>query len=140
MASAAKLYTPEVLALATALAAHPFDPAMPLTGQARSQSCGSTLAISLRLDASGRIAALGLRPQACAVGQASAAIFAAAAPGKTRAELAATEAALAAWLGGAGTMPDWPGLATLAAAREYPARHGAILLPWRAALDALPQG
>jgi len=47
---------------------------------------------------------------------------------------------MAAWLGGAGQMPDWPGLAAIAAARDYPARHGAILLPWRAALDALPPG
>lgn len=140
MASAAKLYTPEILALATSLAAHPFDDAMPLIGRARSQSCGSTLAISLRLDDAGRIAALGLRPQACAIGQASAAVFAAAAPGQSRADIATSEAALAAWLAGAGAMPLWPGLAVLAPAREYPARHGAILLPWRAALDALPTG
>ena len=140
MASAAKLYTPEILALATALAAHPFDPALPFTGQARSPSCGSTLAISLGLDDAGRIAALGLRPQACAIGQASAAIFAAAAQGRTRADLAATAAALAGWLAGEAPMPDWPGLAAIAPARDYPARHGAILLPWKAALDALPPG
>ena len=140
MASAARLYTPEVLALATSLAAHPFDPAMPLIGQARSPSCGSTLAISLRLDEADRIAALGLRPQACAVGQASAAIFVDAALGRTRREIAAAEAAVAAWLAGNAPMPDWPGLSALASAREYPARHGAMLLPWRAALDALPPG
>lgn len=140
MASAARLYTPEVLALATSLAAHPFDPAMPFAGHARSQSCGSTLAISLRLDEAGRIAGLGLRPQACAIGQASAAIFAAAAPGRTRTELARSEAGIAAWLAGTGPMPDWPGLGAIAPAREYPARHGAMLLPWRAALDALPPG
>ena len=140
MASAARLYTPEVLALATSLAAHPFDPAMPFTGSARSASCGSTLAISLALDGAGRVTGLGLRPQACAVGQASAAIFAGAVPGRTRSEIAAAEAQMAAWLGGAGQMPDWPGLAAIAAARDYPARHGAILLPWRAALDALPPG
>ena len=34
--------------------------------------------------------------------------------------------------------PGWPGLDALAAARAYPARHGAILLAWRAALEALP--
>jgi len=138
VASATRLYTPEVLALAASLAAHPFDPAMPFSGRARSPSCGSTLAISLALDETGRIAALGLRPQACAIGQASAAVFAAAAPGRTRAGIAAAEQALAAWLGGTGDLPDWPGLAAIVPARDYPARHGAILLPWRAALDALP--
>ena len=140
MASAARLYTPEVLALATSLAAHPFDPTMPFSGHARSQSCGSTLAISLQLDEAGRIAGLGLRPQACAIGQASAAIFAAAAPGRTRAELALSETGIAAWLAGSAPMPDWPGLCAIAAAREFRARHGAMLLPWRAALDALPTG
>jgi len=137
VASATRLYTPEVLALATALAAHPFDPAMPFAGTARSPSCGSTLALSLRLDEAGRIAELGLRPQACAIGQASAAIFAAAVPGRTRADIARAEAQIAAWLAGTGPLPDWPGLGAIAAARDYPARHGAMLLPWRAALDAL---
>ena len=138
VASAAKLYTPEVLALATALAAYPFDPAMPLSGAARSPSCGSTLAISVQLDDAGRIARLGLRPQACAIGQASAAIFAAAAIGKNRSDLAEAEQALVGWLTGTAGMPAWPGLAAIAAARDYPARHGALLLPLRAALDALP--
>jgi len=140
VAAAARLYTPEVLALATSLAAHPFDPAMPFTGEARSPSCGSALALSLRLDEGGRIAALGLRPQACAIGQAAAALFAAGAAGRSRTEIAAAETAIAAWLGGSAGQPDWPGLAAIAAARAYPARHGAILLPWRAALDALPPG
>jgi len=140
MASAAKLYTPEVLALATRLAAHPFDPALPFTGTARSASCGSTLAVSLGLDQAGRITALGLRPQACAIGQASAAIFADAAPGRTRAEIAAAADAVSAWLAGEADLPDWPGLAAIAPARDFPARHGAILLPWKAALDALPPG
>lgn len=140
MASAARLYTPEVLALATSLAAHPFDPAMPFAGQARSPSCGSTLAISFQLDDAGQITELGIRPQACAIGQASAAIFAAAAPGHTRAEISRFETAIAAWLAGTASMPDWPGLSAIAAARDYPARHGAMLLPWRAALDALPTG
>ena len=31
-----------------------------------------------------------------------------------------------------------PELEAIAAARDFPGRHGAILLPWRAALDALP--
>jgi hypothetical protein len=34
-------------------------------------------------------------------------------------------------------MPDWPGLAAIAPAREFPGRHGAIMLPWTAARDAL---
>jgi hypothetical protein len=34
-------------------------------------------------------------------------------------------------------LPDWPGVEAIAAARDYPARHGAIMLPWTAARDAL---
>ncbi|MBC2664697.1 iron-sulfur cluster assembly scaffold protein [Novosphingobium flavum] len=127
-----------MLGLATGLAAWPLDPAMPLQGTARSQSCGSTLAISLTVDGAGAICALGLRAQACAVGQASAAIFARAATGRTRADLARSAEAIAGWLAGGAPMPDWPGLAAIAPAAAYPARHGAILLAWKAALAALP--
>ena len=35
--------------------------------------------------------------------------------------------------------PDWPGFDLLAPARDYPARHGAILLPFDAAIAAFEQ-
>lgn len=136
MASAATLYTPEVLALATALAGHPLTDDLTLHGNARSQSCGSTLELGLVME-EGRITRLGLRSHACAIGQAAAAIFAAAAAGRTGAEIAAAEREVAAWLAG-GSLPAWPGIAAIAAAAAYPGRHGAVLLPWRAALSALP--
>ena len=53
------------------------------------------------------------------------------------AEVSADRASLAGWLHAAGPIPDWPGIGLLDAAREYPARHGAILLAWDAALAAL---
>ena len=137
MAGTGKLYTPELLALAVGLADYPADPSLPLHGQGRSKSCGSTLAIDLALDADGRIEALGLRVRACAVGQAAAAIFARAAQGRSRDDIDGAYTALTAWLGGAGDMPDWPGLDAIAPAREFPGRHGAIMLPWTAARDAL---
>lgn len=137
MSSAERLYTPELLALAVGLSRYPLTDDLPLTGEARSRSCGSTLRIGLASDETGRVERLGMRVAACAIGQASAAVFAAAAPGRTAAELAATLAALEAWLGEGGAMPDWPGLDAVAAAQAYPGRHGAMLLPWKAALDAL---
>lgn len=137
MSAAARLYTPDILALATSLAATPFDPAMPLAGHARSPSCGSTLDLSLRIDAEGAIAAVGARAQACAIGQASTALFVQGALRRTGPEIAAQLEAIELWLSGNGSLPDWPEIARLAAARDYPARHGAILLPWRAALNAL---
>jgi len=135
--SAARLYTPELLALAASLAELPLDPSLPLHGRARSASCGSTVEMALAVDDAARIARIGLRAQACAVGQASAALFAAGAIGRTRADIAEAADALAAWLKGEGAPPDWPGLAVIAPAAAYPARHAAILLGWAAALDAL---
>jgi len=137
MAVAEKLYTPELLALAVSLAEYPPDTALPLHGHARSKSCGSTLQADLAVDAAGRIERLGLKVRACAVGQASAAIFARAAVGRALHEIDATHAALTDWLGGTGELPDWPGLEAIAQARDFPARHGAIMLPWTAARDAL---
>jgi NifU-like protein involved in Fe-S cluster formation len=137
MAGADKLYTPELLALAVALADFPPDPSLPLHGEARSKSCGSTLAADLALDAAGRIEMIGMRVRACAVGQAAAAIFARAALGKSRDDIDAAGAAIEGWLAGTGDMPDWPGLAAIGAARAFPARHGAIMLPWTAARGAL---
>ena len=137
MASAAALYTPQVLGLATSLAQFPLTDDLDLRGQARAVSCGSSLTLGLGLDAGARIARVGLAAQACAIGQASAAIFAAGAVGRTAADIAAAEAQISAWLAGTGSMPDWPGLEAIAAAVAFPGRHGAILLGWRAALQAL---
>lgn len=137
--SATVLYTPEVLAAAMALAQHPWDESLPRVGSARSRACGSTLDIGLSLDTDGRIARLGLRPHACAVGQAAAHIFAEAAIGRTLPDLQNARAALGAWLAGEGDEPDWPGIALLRRARDYPGRHGAILLAWDAALAALAE-
>ena len=136
--AAAALYTPEVLALATSLANWPWDDALPLQGEARSRSCGSTLALGLALDDAGRIARIGLRSRACAIGQAAAAIFANAATGQDAAGIARAHDAMRAWLDGTGDLPGWPGLAAIAPARDYPGRHDAILLAWTAARDLLP--
>lgn len=135
--SAQKLYTPEMLGLAVELAQWPTDETLALRGDARSQSCGSTLDMSLAIDEQGRIEQVGMRVRACAVGQAAAAIFARHAAGRDEESLRASLAAMRTWLAGEGDMPDWPDLSLIAAAREYPGRHGAILLPWQAAITAL---
>ncbi len=140
MSGAERLYTPELLALTLKLADHPWDGSLPLTGRARSKSCGSTLEIGLALDSVGAIERFGLKVHACAVGQATAAIFAAEAQGRGRAEIERTRAAMLAWLSDSGPMPDWPGIGTVEAARAYSARHGAMMLPWDAALAALSSG
>lgn len=131
------LYTREMLALAVELADYPFDAQAPLVAEARSRSCGGVLKLSARPDTQGRLRNIGLAAATCAVGQAAAAIFARHADGTGAADLSQAARDIAAWLEGSGPQPEWPGLGVLAPARDYPARHGAILLPWKAALDAL---
>jgi len=140
MATATVLYTPEILGLAAGLADFPQDLSLPLVGSARSKSCGSTVTMHLATGDSGQIAQLGIAAHACAIGQAAMTIFARAARGRSAAEIAEAEGAISAWLAGEGPLPDWPGLAAIAPAAAYPARHGAILLAWRAALSALSSG
>ena len=135
--SAARLYTPELLALAVELAKWPRLGDAALQGEARSPTCGSTLAMDLELDEAGRIERLGMAVRACAVGQAAAAIFAGHASGRDAGQIGETLAGLEVWLAGDGPIPDWPGLAPIEPARAYAARHGAMLLPWKAALAAL---
>ena len=115
----------------------PMDDTLPFKGSARSRSCGSTIDIALSLAANGTITAVGLRPHACAVGQASAAVFARSAAGRSADDIRAARGALATWLADGGASPDWPGIDLIEPARAYPARHGAILLAWDAATDAL---
>jgi NifU-like protein involved in Fe-S cluster formation len=135
--SAAKLYTPELLGLAVELAGHPPLTQATVRGEARSPTCGSTLMMDVGMDGDGRIERLGLRVHACAVGQAAAAIFARHAIGRDAADIGGALQDLEDWLGGTGDLPDWPDLSLIEAAGGYPGRHGAILLPWRAALAAL---
>ena len=138
MASAAQLYTTDILGLAVALANYPFaGNTWDRRGEARAPLCGSTVALGLAVDANGAIEQLGLQVQACAIGQAAAAIFAQDARGTGLAAIVTAHAAIADWLAGEGPLPDWPGFDLLEPARGYPARHGAIILPWKAAIRAL---
>lgn len=132
-----RLYTPQLLELALQLARWPWVDSLPLQGHARSPICGSQVHIAMELRPDGTIETLGLRTQACAVGQAACAIFAEVAQGRGEPELHDALAAIENWLGGHGPLPDWPGLAPLIPAQAHPGRHGAIMLPWRAALAAL---
>ncbi|MXP28452.1 iron-sulfur cluster assembly scaffold protein [Porphyrobacter algicida] len=131
------LYTPAILALSVELAGFPLDRTFENTGSARSRLCGSTIQLGCNLDSGGRIQAVGAKVSACAIGQASAALFLRSAVGRDRATVETTYSQLAAWLTDEAPSPDWPDITKLDAARAFPARHPVILLPWMAALDAL---
>jgi NifU-like protein involved in Fe-S cluster formation len=136
----ARLYTPELLGLTVELAGWPPMENLPLHGSARSATCGSTLGIDLAVDKGGAIDSLGLRVRACAVGQASAAIFARHAKGRDLSAIISAHDRIEGWLDAEAPIADWPDMALLAPAREFPGRHGAILLPWKAAIEALSSG
>ena len=132
-----KLYSPALLSLATELAEYPLSKSFQFAGSDRSRTCGSTIDIGIDLDSGGRIASIGMQVAACAVGQASAALLAREAMGKSIVEIETTYGTIANWLSGAGGLPDWPGIEVLEPAKEYAGRHEALLLPWKAASSAL---
>lgn len=136
----AKLYSPALLGLATGLARYPLSDDLPLRAEARSRSCGSVIALGIALRDDGCITRIGMRVSACAIGQASAAVLAAGTEAADLKLVQTTTAALTRWLAGEGELPAmWPGLAPLAPAFAHPGRHDALLLPWKAACEALSQ-
>lgn len=138
MNASSKLYTREVLTLATGLADYPLDDSLGLRGNARSKVCGSAIELGFDVADYGRIVRTGARVTACAIGQAAASLFIRSATGKNRAEIEIALVEIEAWLAGSVTLPHWTGIEAIAQAREHAGRHGAIVLPWKAALAALP--
>ena len=135
----APLYNRDILALAVATAEYlPIADARHRVSK-RAPLCGSAIILDLDTDDAGRVTRAGLHAEACALGQASAALLARHAPGLDLAELRAARDGIASWFAGADAQPDWPGFDLLAPAQGYPARHGAILLPFDAAIAALEE-
>ncbi|ALJ11695.1 iron-sulfur cluster assembly scaffold protein [Sphingopyxis macrogoltabida] len=135
----APLYNRDILALAVATAEYLPNPAAGHHASARAPLCGSRILLDLDTGDDGRVTGVGMHVEACALGQASATLLARHAAGRGLAEFRAAREAIAGWFAGTGALPDWPGFDLLAPARDYPARHGAILLPFDAAIAALEE-
>ena len=136
--AAEKLYTTELLSLATELADYPLSGEWEAIGESRSKTCGSTLRLGLNLSNGDKISDVGLQVSACAVGQAAATLFARSARGTKLTSINLAIAQIESWMSdNAAPQPDWPGFEALSAARTLKGRHGAILLPWKAAQQAL---
>lgn len=133
----APLYNRDILSLAVANADYPPLPGARHHISARAPLCGSAILLDVDVDGARRVTRVGLHVEACALGQASAALLARHAPGRDLADIRRARSAIADWFAGEGAMPDWPGFDLLAPARDYPARQGAILLPFDAAIAAL---
>ena len=133
----APLYTIEILRLAASLPDPQSLDRIDGSARERSPTCGSTVATDVQLF-DGRVQALSQQVSACAFGQASAALVANHAIGRSAEEVKAALAGMSDWLAGNREEPgDWQGLATIAPARSRKSRHGAILLPFRALLAAI---
>ena len=135
----APLYTRDILRLAASIPhLEPLD-APDGIAERRSPTCGSRVTVAVRM-AEGRVAALSQKVEACAFGQAAAALMGNAAVGTNEVELRAAIAGIEAWLGGDDSAATtWLGLEVLDPARARIARHGAILLPFRTLLAAIEE-
>lgn len=134
------LYNRDILRLATSLVAGGRLDDPHGTAEVRSPLCGSRIQADVVTDANGLIAQLALRVNACALGQASAAILTNNAVGLGVSGVAELRDSVASALKREADMPScWPELALLAAACDYPSRHAAILLPYDAVLAAAEQ-
>ena len=131
------LYTTDILPLAVEAAGYPRLVAPDGSSSGRTPVCGSTITLDIAMGVDGTVAAVGFDIQACALGQASAAIMARGIIGETPAQLANAAQKLAEWVaGGRDTPPEWPMIEHLAPARSRAGRHEAILLSFRAAAKA----
>ena len=133
----APLYTLDILRLAASLPEPRRLERVDGSASERSPTCGSTITTEVQLR-DGRIAALSQTVSACAFGQASAALVAQQAPGRSVEQVKSALDDLNAWLAGKrDEPPGWPGFEALAPALPRTGRHGAILLPLRALSAAL---
>jgi nitrogen fixation NifU-like protein len=130
------LYRRDMLRLAADARGAGHLPAPDACGTAHNPACGDRVTVELAL-ADGRVTALAHHTQACVLTQASAALLADAAPGRTRAELAALVNAVRAFLGGG---PAPAGFAVFDGVAGHAGRHICVLLPFEAALKALESG
>lgn len=133
----APLYTTEILRLAASIPDAQLE-RVDCSAEERSPTCGSIIRTQVQLSEDGTLVAVCQQVQACAFGQASAALLALGARGRGFDDVTATVMDLSGWLAGQRADPGtWPGLEALEPARPRSGRHGAILLPFKALLKAL---
>ncbi len=104
----------------------------------RSAVCGSWVVIDVRVDADGRVCAFAQRVNACALGQASAALLGGFVIGRSLKEVEDVGDALAALIRDEQEfIPELPALELFKAARGHSGRYSAILLPFQTASLAM---
>ena len=130
------LYNTDILTLSSTLE-NASLPSPDGTARKVSKLCGSWLEIDLNIE-DGVVSDCALRVQACALGQASAAILKESVLGASLAELTDAREGLRALLkaGGAAPTGRFAKLALLAGVAKFPARHTSTMLAFDAAVTA----
>ena len=104
-------YTREILRLAASIPyLEPFEE-FDDGAELRSPTCGSRMRVAVELDWAGRVKRLRQAVEACAYGQAPAALMGGHAMGRSADEVGVGLAEMEAWLAGKGDTPTaWPGI------------------------------
>jgi NifU-like protein involved in Fe-S cluster formation len=131
------LYSSRILALAANMPRAGRLAAPEASSEKVAKLCGSRIVVDLVLT-DGRVSDFAQEVQACALGQASAAILGANIIGASVAEIRKARDGLRDMLKQAGPAPQgrFADLGVLAAVKDYPARHASTLLAFEAALEA----
>ncbi|MFW6027595.1 MAG: iron-sulfur cluster assembly scaffold protein [bacterium] len=132
------LYSRRILQLAGAIGRIGRLESPDASADAVSRLCGSRITVDLKLE-DGRISDYAQEVEACALGQTAASVMAREIVGSTPAELRDLRERMWNMLKHDGPPPEgkWADLALLEGVREYPARHGSVMLPFDAVVKAL---
>lgn len=135
------LYSARILALAANMPRAGRLDAPQASVERVAKLCGSRITVDVVLDAEGRVADFAQDVQACALGQAAAAVLGENIIGASRDEIETARDAFHAMLKSGGDPPEgrFKDLAVLQPVKDYPARHASSLLAFEAALAAVQQ-
>ena len=132
------LYSARILTLAANMPHSGRLPAPQGSSEKVSKLCGSRVTVDVVMEGD-RVADFAQDVQACALGQASAAVLGAGVIGATTSEIDEARAALYAMLKSGGPPPKgrFSDLAMLAPVKDYPPRHASTMLAFEAAAEAV---
>ncbi|MDB5454272.1 MAG: nitrogen-fixing NifU domain protein [Caulobacteraceae bacterium] len=132
------LYSAKILTLAANMPRAGRLDAPDASSEKVSKLCGSRVTVDVVMDGD-RVADFAQDVQACALGQASAAVLGAGVIGATQAEIDEARAALYTMLKTGGPAPQgrFSDLAMLAPVKDYPPRHASTMLAFEAAAEAV---